>query len=476
MKKAEFEQKIKELLSDGKLETAINILTSYREQKSPDIERLKKEFDPNLHAVNDKINRPDKEVVIPGGGRRIEKVVRTPIPWQHQIVDKAVSFTFGIPPILNAEPQDDTEQLLVDAVNRVLFENKIDSLNREIAENLYKSTQVAEFWYPYDTGKIHNAYGFPTRFKFKVMYWTPWTDDELTPIFDEYDNMVSFTRSYIIKDILDDGKTINAIDTYTDKEIISFRKEDGKEWEYTIASHTLGKIPIVYGEQPLAEWEIVQKLIERKEEILSDLGDTNLYHAYPTLFLSGEVKGLPKKGERGKVLQGTGDKADAKYIEAVGAAESLRLEIEELDKAIKLFSQTPDISFDALKGIGQIATETLRMLFLDAHLKVQKKRTIFDAYLQRRINIIVAYLSSIHAPFKSIDDKFEIVPEIQPFMVTSEKDLINFLMTANGGQAILSQETSITQSGLVTDTKNELARINSEIQARETRSIIEPTE
>lgn len=476
MKKADFEKKINELLSGGEIDKAINILTSYTDIKLPDIERLKKEYNPKEHGVNDTKIRPNKEVSIIGGGKKTEYVVRTPIPYQHQIVEKAVSFTFGLPPILNAETQEETEQLLVDAVNRILFENKTDSLNREIAENLYKSTQVAEFWYPYDTGKVHTSYGFPTKYKFKVMYWSPWFGDELTPLFDEMDNMVSFSRSYTIKDIINDNKTINCIDTYTDKEIIQFRKEDGQTWTYTITPHTLGKIPVVYGEQDLAEWEIVQQLIERRETIQSNLGDINDYHAAPTLFLHGEIKGLPKKGEKGKVLQATGDKGDAKYVSWDGSSDSLKLEIDTLDKDIKVFSQTPDISFEALKGIGQIATETLRMLFLDAHLKVQKKRTIFDAYLQRRINIIVAYLSSIHKPFQSIDDKFEIVPEIQPFIITSEKDLVDFLMTANGGQPLMSQETSITQSGLVTDTQDELNRINKETKIRETRSITEPTE
>ena len=76
------------------------------------------------------------------------------------------------------------------------------------------------------------------------------------------------------------------------------------------------------------------------------------------------------------------------YVSWQNAPESVKLEIETPLKMIYTITQTPDISFDAVKGLGAISGIALKLLFMDAHLKVQDKREIFDDYLQRRVNII----------------------------------------------------------------------------------------
>ena len=52
--------------------------------------------------------------------------------------------------------------------------------------------------------------------------------------------------------------------------------------------------------------------------------------------------------------------------------------------------------------------------------------------------------------------------------------MIENLLTANGGQAILSQKTAISQSGLVDDTEAELLLIQGEAQSAATLNVLQP--
>ena len=80
------------------------------------------------------------------------------------------------------------------------------------------------------------------------------------------------------------------------------------------------------------------------------------------------------------------------YVSWQQAPEAVKLEIETLLKLIYTITQTPDISFDAVKGLGAISGVALKLLFMDAHLKVQDKCEIFDDYLQRRVNVLLEYV------------------------------------------------------------------------------------
>ncbi len=73
------------------------------------------------------------------------------------------------------------------------------------------------------------------------------------------------------------------------------------------------------------------------------------------------------------------------------APESVKLEIETLLRMIYTITQTPDIAFDSVKGIGAVSGVALKLLFMDAHLKVQDKCEVFDDYLQRRLSVIQAF-------------------------------------------------------------------------------------
>ena len=213
---------------------------------------------------------------------------------------------------------------------------------------------------------------------------------------------------------------------------------------------TIGKIPVIFGHQEEFETEDVDKLIDRLENLLSNFADTNDYHASPKIFVNGEIKGFSKKGETGAIIEGE-DGSEAKYLAWQNAPESVKLEIETLLKLIYTLTQTPDISFDSVKGLGAISGIALKLLFMDAHLKVQDKKEIFDDYLPRRANVIKAYIGQFNNTLEAEAENMDIDPEITPYMLVDELSELNYWMTANGNKPVVSQEESVERCKISTN-------------------------
>ena len=143
------------------------------------------------------------------------------------------------------------------------------------------------------------------------------------------------------------------------------------------------------------------------------------------------------------------------------APEAVKLEIETLLRLIFSLTQTPDISFEAVKGMGSAASgNSFRMLFLDPHLKVMDKMEIFDDYLQRRLNILKAFIGKI-GNLKDDADSVELNPVVIPFMVDDTADAIDNLVTAVSG-GILSKQSAVAKNPLVEDAKEEMKLIEEE--------------
>ena len=235
----------------------------------------------------------------------------------------------------------------------------------------------------------------------------------------------------------------------------------------------IGKIPVIYGHQPKFETEDVDSLIDRLETLLSNFADTNDYHASPKIFVTGQINGWAKKGDSGSVIEGE-DGATMQYVSWQQAPEAVKLEIETLLKMIYTITQTPDISFDAVKGLGAISGVALKLLFMDAHLRVQDKCEIFDDYLQRRVNVLLAYIGQMNTSLEAECEQIEIEPEIVPYMITSDIDDLNYWLTANGNKPVISQEESVERVGLSKDPTKTVEKIKEEQSAANSFVIGEP--
>ena len=481
-------------------QTVITELMSGRTTATPPVATYESALDPKLHDVNSPVIRPDKWVKIDPDdvteaeasqvksvmtstgdqqARRIEKVARISLALQKLIVRRAVAFTFGNPVILNADTEHGgKEEEVLKAVRKVLSDVKSNTLNRRVARFIFSSTEAAELWYAVESP--NKKYGFQSQYKLRCIPLSPLKGDALFPYFDETGDMLAFSRQYIREDSKKQKHTF--FETYTDKwHYLWENKTDG--WQIVEGyplQNNIGKIPVVYGAQQQVEWADVQNLIDRLEKLLSNFADTNDYHASPKIVVRGEILRWSKKGDAGSIIE-MDDNGSADYLTWSQAPESVKLEIETLLRMIYTITQTPDISFDSVKGIN-VSGVALELMFMDAHLKVMEKREVFDEYMQRRTSIIQSYLAQMNArdnQFAKACGTLTIEPEITPYSLRDKQAETNRLMTATGNKAIMSRLTAVRKYGEVDDVKREIALIEEEEGAANNMASLfdqEPTE
>lgn len=477
--------KIQEIIT-GTDTAIIAEMKSKRYLDQPDVAKSEKELDPLKHDIFNPSLRPDKKVRIDaeeGGtkiitteesnaGFRYEKVARIAVALQKLIVKRAKAFLFGNPVELISEPVNDKQKQVLSALKRVLYDVKSTSLNRRVAGQAMSCTEVAELWYPVENE--NNNYGFKSKYKLRVAIFSPLLGDTLYPYFDNTGDMVAFSRAFKRTGSL--KTTREYFETYTDEEHMMWVSgaagfEPAEGYPHAI---TIGKIPVVFGNQPELEWQDVQTLIDRLEKLLSNFADTIDYHASPKIFTTGHIEGFSAKGEAGAIIEGE-DGATAQYLAWANAPDSVKLEIETLLRLIYTLTQTPDISFDAVKGLGAISGVALKLLFMDAHLKVMDHQEVFDEYLQRRINVIKAFIGKFNTGLASECEILQVEPQIVPFMIDDEKSYIEMLTLANGNKPLVSQKRSADLAGLSQDAEADFTQIELEADKEKSFSLNEPT-
>ena len=483
-------EEIMQLAKSNDWNAAISELKNHRYIPQPDVEAAKKALNPKLHNINDPVLRPDKRVkvtddeqgesaqkVIDTNGEstnfRTEKVARIAVALQKLIINRTVSFCFGTPPAYNVTPIDEAQEAVEKALKRILYDTKSKSLNRKVGRSIFGFKECAEYWYTIKKDKPHTKYGFSTPYKVRCAIFSPALGDTLYPFFDDMGDMVAFSRSFSRKDSKDNA--VDYFETFTEtKHWLWVNGANG----YEVADgfpkpNAIGKIPVIYGHQPKFETEDVDALIDRLERLLSNFADTNDYHASPKIFTTGQINGWSKKGESGAVIEGE-DGATMQYVSWQSAPESVKLEIQTLLQLIYTITQTPDISFDAVKGLGAISGVALKLLFMDAHLKVQDKCEIFDEYLQRRVNILLAYIAQMNTKLEAACDEIEVEPEIVPYIISNEIDDLNYWLTANGNKPVISQEESVEKAGISKNVELTMKKLSEQTAADNSFMISEP--
>lgn len=489
---------IDDLLKQGNYPALISELRNGRRTALPNAAQYETQYNPDLHSINDPKRRPDKLVVtdkdadsygevrninpgsdLDGDGYRIERVARIPLAIQKLIVKRAVAFAFGNPVAYHADPQSQQEKDLLQAIKRCFHDVKEGTLNRRVARSLFSTTEAAELWYPVVTQEESTVYGVKKRIKFKVAIFSPQYGDKLYPYFDDARDLVAFSREFTHKD--NDLKTRTYFETYTAQAHYLWTSQGGKgdasNWQLVDGypkPMAIGKIPIVYAQQPQPEWADVQSLIDRLEKLLSNFADTNDYHASPKIFVQGHIQGFCRKGEAGGIIEGE-QGATAQYLSWSSAPESVKLEIDTLLRMIYTITQTPDISFDTVKGIGAVSGVALKLLFMDAHLKVQDKAEIFNDYLQRRVNILKAYFAVAVQEWREAAQNLIVEPQITPYIIEDELSKINILQAANGGKQIASRRATIRRLGWAEDAEAEGEAIQQEEDRENAFAQGEPT-
>ena len=436
------------------------------------------QFKVSEHDIFDEDYRPKKKIVKGTGDTNSAGTETTSTEYidparigtsfQQLIVNRRVGFMLNIPVKINPvfQTESEKEKALVKAVERILSDNKMDYKNKEIARRLMSEMEVAEAWYLVETKKQKPKYTL------KCNIWSPDLGDSLYPLFDSTGDMIAFARGYKLKE---DDKDVEHFDVYTTDYEYKYVNRDNvwaldAEAEAVTAEgpkkvnpipNTVGKIMIVYHSQKAPEWADQESMIKRYEDSVSNHADMNDYFGSPILAVVGEILGFAQKGEQGKILQ-LAENAKANYLALNSPPESIKMEQENLKDLIYTLSQTPDISFSAMKGMGTIAQFTMKAFFMDAHLAVSKKEEIFGIGLQRRFNLLKAVVGKvIDTSLEAESETVQLVPQITPYLPQNDTEKIENLTVAKTS-GILSAETAVESNPLVEDPETEMDRLKND--------------
>lgn len=411
---------------------AVQLLKSRHSRQ--DFKKFLEEYDPDKHLIHDTAERPNKLITTQSGVRE-RKVSRLSLPFQRIIVDRAAAFLIGEGIQMDAAPDGDPQARMVEMLGEVWHDNKLNYRTRQMVRTWMSETEVAEYWY---------FHGDPVRMRMQI--WAHSMGDMLCPYFDEYGDMEAFGRGYKIGDT-------EYMDVWTDDYYVSYVKYTN--WELDKKEpNKLGKIPVVFYQRERPEWADVQSLVERYETMISNFADANDYFASPMVKIKGQVKGFADKGEQGKMIT-LEENADASYLTWDQAPAAIELEKETLQELIFTMTQTPDISFKQMKGLGNISGVALRMMFMDAKLKALKHQEEFGEGLQRRLNLMKRGMTMLHTDVEDL----RVTPEFVFYMPQNDQELIGILTTAVGGKPIMSVETAVANNPYVTDVEKEIENI-----------------
>lgn len=424
------------------------------------------EYDPIRHKVNMPVHRPDKFVMKPNGAvgtdgnpvleRSVVLVNRIAAPYQKIIVSRASAFLTGGGYSIQCKPVIDAETKAFEAIKTTLKKNKIDFKNSELAKRVLSETEAAEIWY----SKV-NA---DKTVSMKCNIYSPSDGYSLMPVFDNNRDLIAFSLEY---DNVSDRKRYH--DIYTADKLIR-TVNTGGGWQLIPGTPEqpnplplkYGKIPVIYYSIDRSVWQDVQQIINRLELLISNFGDINDYNGSPILAAIGEIKGFMAKGETGKVMELT-EGADLKYVTWDQAPESIKLEMDTLSDLIFNMTQTPNISFKEMKGLGDISGVAFDRIMIDAHLKAKDAQDgWYGQGIQRRLNFLLAACIATGTGMDAAKD-LEITPQFNLFKIDSVGESIDIAMKGNGNKPVMTQKESIALAGVSDDVEATYEQLQLEV-------------
>lgn len=446
--------KIQELIGSESPDTIINQLR----KKSVDVPRwedLLRDYEPTKHKiVHDLIGRKDRQ----RSDGVIEKASRIYIGMEKLLTNRFNEYTFSIPVKRSYTNvgEDETRKQIVRAMEAIYKHARIDAVNLKRGLAYYAACEVFTIWYA--VNKPNTLYGFDSQYKLKCKTYSPMEGYKLYPFIDDRDNMLAMSLEYTRKD---GERTVTFFETYTSDRHYIWKLTDKGWQEVTMAMTEEGeivsgeeisimKIPGVYLSRPVPVYHGLSNLREEIEYTLSRNSDVIAYNSAPVLKIVGQVLGEEAKGDSRRAfrLQNGGDVG---YVSWNQSIDALKYNVDMLVRLFFLQSQMPDISFENLKGLGNIGYEARQTMFTDAHLRIGEEAGIWEEFLERECNVIKAFLGQMNVKWKNELDSISVEHIITPFIQDDEKQEIEKWMKANGDKPLVGHVESVRRAGLSSD-------------------------
>ena len=442
-----------ELVKVGDIKSAYELLTSKEGVKDH-----AKEFDNDRNVRETQVGKRPIKTTKDGD----VKVSRIPIPFQRQIVKTASTFLFGSPVKL-IERKSESDDEAYKSVLNLWDDLRLDPLLLKFCKAVKSETEASIIFHA-----VKSSTDEETKIKAKLI-----TSDngKVFPVFDAFGDMVAFGWEYVIKE---NEKDVRYLYIFTAETNYAFRTES-KEWEMAEGypkPNLFKKIPVVYLSQKYPEWWEVQEMIDTFEMSFSKFVDTNGYFASPMYKVTGAVKSFPKPDDTAKLIKldivetdkGNVIQSDLEVISWDRAPESLKLEFETNKGLIYGLTDTPDLSFDNVKNLGNISGIALKLMFLGPILKAKEGEGDYQIVISRIINILKSGIGNINNT--GLNKKLEELRVDVTFtsvLPENIKEVIEILSEATAGKPIMSQKTAVANNPLVEDNDEELLNIESEM-------------
>lgn len=279
----------------------------------------------------------------------------------------------------------------------------------------------------------------------------------LYPIINELDDMIAMSFEY--DKVVSKTKTITIFETYTeDRHFVWEKDNQGNTWEEktaqvmedgTIESGEqiiINKIPGVYLWRPFPVYDGLGGIRHELEYSLSRNGNVISYNSAPIVKVKGGIKGKEKKGESSRIWRVESD-GDISYVSWNQSQDAVINQTNTLLKLYWMLSQMPDISFDNMKGLGNIGYDARQTLFTEARLRIIEESGAWKECFEREFNVIKAFLKQMNQSWANEIDNITCKHIITPYIPEDENNSINVRMKANGGLPVESQLESIVKLG-----------------------------
>lgn len=478
---------LQDILALEDINQKIAYLKKGRKTPIPDTAKNLADWEPGKHDIMDETLYPKIKVLTkmeetrfdPESGQttripakyEYKEPNRIAIPIEQDIVNIHTSFAVGINPTLDCTPDSEREKSVFLAVKQIFKKNKLNFQNRKIVRSWLSEQEVAEYWYAVkDDGfwvklkrKIANIFGenVPT-YRLRSQIWSPFKGDKLYPFFDSKGDMVAFSREFERVNI--DGSKQKVFMTITDTDVYEW--DMGKQWEENTErsfKHNFNKLPVIYAYRPETLCSKVRQLRTRLEKCLSGYADCLDNHFFPLLMLFGELQPEIIIGDaRKRMMQLTGDGANARYLTWNQSSDPIKVEIETYFNQIYGLTNTPRISFDQLKGTGNALSGTaFKYVFMAAHMAVQNHAEELGSFFQRRVNFLVSAIGALNATLEEASITVDIETELVPFMIDNDREKVDTAVAAVSG-GVWSTEHGVVYCSNYGDLQDELQQIKEE--------------
>ena len=395
---------------------------------------------------------------------KIVDVARIVTNFPKKEVRTSVAFLFGGQMTITGTDQNDGFQEFKRVWERRL---KMQSVLKSFARRVLSESKAALVFYPYTSKGLDG--NLITELKVKTLS-VPRNENTLSefyPHFDDNDDMDAFIHRYQVNS---NGMIRNSCTIWTADKIITAIDEMGG-WVIKEVPNLFGKIPVVYADVFQPEWDEVALLMDAREMRISRMVDTNDYYGDPML-KTFDVADLPTKDTVGKELSFTSKvhpetqqlyHGDAEYLTWNGSQPSVDKELEETKCELFSGTSTPDLSFDNLKGIGNLSGVARKFMLMDATIKASENMETFGPVVQRCVSVVLAGICNI----TNIKYRPQLVNNLidVEFGSILPEDLAETLQTlsiANGGKPINAQRTVTAHSPLTEDLDEEMKLMKEE--------------